>query len=56
MIKWMRPSGKPITTNEKSATVEYAESLGWTREDASQPKEVIIKAKPTKAKKQTKSA
>lgn len=33
MITWMRPSGTPITTNDNPATIEYAESLKWTRED-----------------------
>ena len=34
MIKWKRPSGTFIETNEKQETIEYAESLGWKREGA----------------------
>ena len=36
MIKWERPSGTEITTNEEKATVEAAEALGWKR--ANEPK------------------
>lgn len=31
MIKWIKPSGLEITTNERSETVAYCEKLGWER-------------------------
>ena len=31
MIKWIRPSGNEIETNNTKASVEYAESHGWKR-------------------------
>jgi len=39
MITWMRPSGTPITTNDKKETIAFAESLGWKRE-GDKPKRV----------------
>jgi len=30
-IKWMRPSGREIETNDEEATIEYCESMGWER-------------------------
>ena len=37
-IKWQRPSGNPIETEEDKDTVEYLESLGYTQ--------IKAKAKP----------
>lgn len=31
MIKWIKPSGVEIETNDLEATVAYCESLGWKR-------------------------
>lgn len=31
LIKWKKPSGLEIETNDFDATVKYAESLGWVR-------------------------
>ncbi len=31
MIKWKKPSGLEIETNDMEATVVYCESLGWKR-------------------------
>lgn len=31
MIKWVKPNGKEIETNELDATIEAAEKLGWER-------------------------
>mgnify|MGYP003959003903 FL=1 len=28
-MKWMRPSGQAIKTNEEQATVEHCKSMGW---------------------------
>ena len=28
-MKWMRPSGNTIETNDSKETIAYAESLGW---------------------------
>ena len=32
MITWIRPSGRPITTNESQASIEYAKAHKWERE------------------------
>jgi hypothetical protein len=34
MIKWTKPSGVEVETNELKATIAYCESLGWKREGA----------------------
>ena len=31
MIKWVKPSGIEIETNDNKATVDYCESLKWKR-------------------------
>jgi predicted nucleic acid-binding protein len=31
MIKWKRPSGTYIETNDSAATIELAASLGWVQ-------------------------
>ena len=28
-MKWLRPSGTEITTNDSKETIEYGKSLGW---------------------------
>lgn len=37
-ITWVRPSGREITTVHNPATIEYAKSLGWKRQNAKQSK------------------
>lgn len=32
-IKWTKPSGLKIVTNDMDVTVEYCESLGWKRDN-----------------------
>ena len=32
MITWIRPSGRPITTNESAASLAYAKEHKWERE------------------------
>ena len=32
MIKWIRPSGVPLETNDNEATRAYAKLNGWKRE------------------------
>ena len=34
-INWIKDNGQPITTNDRQATIEYAESIGWARENES---------------------
>lgn len=29
LIKWKRPSGEPLETNDRKETIEYLESLGY---------------------------
>ncbi len=45
-IKWKRPSGSTIETNDSAETIAYAESLGWKRE----VKKVVKKAAKKAAK------
>ena len=33
MIKWTKPSGLEIETNDLPATIAYCEGLGWVRDD-----------------------
>lgn len=33
MVEWKKENGNKVVTNDLPATVEYAESLGWTRID-----------------------
>ncbi len=33
-IKWVKPNGNEIETNDLKDTVEYCESLNWKRADA----------------------
>lgn len=44
MIKWTKPNGNSIETNEEKATIEYCESLGWTK--AEEKKKPGPKPKP----------
>lgn len=30
-MKWTKPSGSQIETNDDAATIKYCESLGWKR-------------------------
>ncbi len=32
-INWIKDNGQPITTNDRQPTVDYAESIGWIREN-----------------------
>ena len=34
MIKWIKPSGVELETNDSKETVAYCESLGWKRKGA----------------------
>jgi len=56
-MKWIRPSGTEIETNDREVTIEYCKSLGWkeaeTRKVMSPPKEGSVK-KEKKAVKKTK--
>ena len=37
MIKWTRPDGTELETNDMKDTIEYCESLGWTRSEKKAP-------------------
>ncbi len=37
-MRWIKPSGLKITTNDMDKTIEYCESLGWVDEKKSQEK------------------
>lgn len=48
-MKWIKPSGAEIETNDRKETIEAAVSLGWqVVED--KPEETKPKRKPRKAK------
>lgn len=49
-IKWKRPSGTILETNERDVTVAYCEKLGFTRinEDGGEPKESTKVIEPVK--------
>ena len=42
-MKWMRPSGVEIETNDRDITIKYCESLGWEKID-----ECVKKDEPKK--------
>ena len=33
-MKWIRPSGSEIETNDRKETIEYCKSLGWKEKGA----------------------
>jgi len=37
-MKWTKPNGSEVETNEEKATIEHCESLGWKSGKAKQPK------------------
>lgn len=41
-MKWIKPSGLEIETNDLKATVKYCESLGWKKKEV---KKEVKKAK-----------
>lgn len=45
-MKWIKPSGLEITTNDDEVTREYCKSLGWKEVKA---KKVVKKAAKKKA-------
>ena len=38
MIKWTKPNGNEIETNEETATIKYCKSLGWMRDTDPEPR------------------
>lgn len=38
-MKWIKPNGTEIETNDMKATVEYCKSLGWKERDRESTKE-----------------
>jgi hypothetical protein len=47
-MKWTKPSGIEIETNEDQVTIDYCESLGWEAEDDEAEAEAIAEAKAAK--------
>ena len=45
MIKWVKPSGDTIETNDLPANVEAAEALGWKRDGGKAKPKAKPKAK-----------
>jgi hypothetical protein len=37
-MKWIRPSGSEIETNDLEETIKHCESLGWKRKEKEEPK------------------
>ena len=44
LLKWMRPSGNPIETNDRPETIDAAVALGWV------PAKAPAKKTPAKKK------
>jgi hypothetical protein len=49
MIKWVKPSGVELETNDLKKTVAYCESLGWKRKGAKPAEEKPKRIRRTKA-------
>lgn len=44
-IKWIKPNGNEIETNDAPATVAAAKDLGWTREDEAESNDAAVDAR-----------
>jgi len=55
-MKWIRPSGSEIETNDEKGTIEYCKSLGWKEKGAKEEtkKEVKKESKLVSKKKSSK--
>jgi hypothetical protein len=49
-MKWTKPNGSEIETNDDKVTIEYCESLGWLCCDEDEPEVKITTNKSRKAK------
>jgi hypothetical protein len=47
-MKWTKPNGNEIETNDEKATVDYCESLGWEEKKA--PEVKIVRKKTRKVR------
>lgn len=47
-IKWTKPNGAVIETNDNNATIEYCKSLGWIRDDDVKQEEQKRRGRPPK--------
>lgn len=63
MIDWIRPSGRPITTDDQDCSIEYAISAGWElvkddtpneEEETKEETKEEVKPAPKKPKAKTK--
>ena len=50
MIKWIKPSGSEIVTNDNKHTVEAAQNLGWKRVEERKKVEAPKKEAPKNQK------
>ncbi len=47
MIKWTKPSGQEVETNDLPETVAYCEALGWERKrKPGRPRKTPVEAEP----------
>lgn len=44
-MKWVKPSGLEIETNDMKETIEYCKSLGWKSAEKKEEKKVSKKSK-----------
>lgn len=49
-MKWIKPNGNEIETNDEKATIEYCKSLDWKESKGSAAKTAKPAAKADKAK------
>ena len=49
-MKWIKPSGLKIETNDLPETIEYCSSLGWVEDKPKVVKKAVKKAPKKKAK------
>jgi hypothetical protein len=44
-MKWTKPSGVEVETNDSEETIEYCKSLGWKETKKEEPKKKTTKSK-----------
>lgn len=46
-MKWIKPSGTEIETNDREETVAACEAMGWKKKSAAKPKAKTAKSEAT---------
>ena len=55
IMKWTRPSGSEIETNEEPATIEHATACGWKKVSNKPIKKTVEKVKTNDSNRRTSS-